>query len=293
MGLLDKVRGLFESDKVVTEIPVEVDAESMAEVGWEVLSCSATVSSQAGTFHNTKLAVRGELRPLERPDLFTPDKYTRPPVVIAVHATQQSDKPALFAPLSRSDRYATSRFDEWGRVARTAEPLDPAHIVVRMVAFDSFQGSQGFFGVPRKVQPIAIESVNASTVPHISLRIDSLEAFVWDDDGALTGVLRAFGSVDHGTPEQLLADPIDDPGPPLNFWEEIPFEAEVPQIRFDLLDAGGRFLDSEDGLIDIYLRVDETGVGPSRAPRWAIDTEFDPVIDSTPVARIRATIYDA
>lgn len=290
--------------KTVSEVPVQINELALSLLGWEVQDFRARVVTEAyddgDCFH--KLAVSGVFRFNDGDwvDCFSFSReYPEHPVML-LSSPSISRHPAI-CPLRLGDitKRGPLRMADDDFFVNTYRPINHADLRIELTAYDSVTSWSGITHIPLVEEVIPVQLVDESGPSHVQLTFDQLEAFKHrkgDKDDGRHGLIRAAGRVTFGTPEELLADWVSTwrkpATTPPTVASKAPFSRYAPDLMFDVLDDTGFLLEQLGGKISVTVHVDERGRTPSRAPRWAVNLDFDPDDYSAPVSRIVARVED-
>ncbi len=125
--------------------------------------------------------------------------------------------------------------------------------------------------LPSPTTPLEITVVDETSVDAPHAKVAVVNAFLSKGDYRTTLTVHAEGAFEFGSAEDLLRAHLDrldweDHGSTVK--EFAPFEVDVPEIRFEIVDDTGFLLDARTCMFYGHIPVDERGDVPRRQPRW-------------------------
>ncbi|MFE3195413.1 hypothetical protein ACFXHA_40870 [Nocardia sp. NPDC059240] len=173
----------------------------------------------------------------------------------------------------------SAQSDDWTCDA----PLAATDIDLRLTAYDLDDVSDLYINSKLSLPTPVTTPLETSVVSETSLgapcaKVAVAAAYVSKGDYKTTLTVHTEGTFEFGSVEDLLKgyrtqNDWDDHGSTV--MDYAPFEVNVPQVRFEILDGTGFLLNDRTCSFYGYIPVDNLGNVPRRQPRWIGRRVFD------------------
>ncbi|OMC31234.1 hypothetical protein A5740_15500 [Mycobacterium sp. GA-1841] len=267
-------------------IDIRVDELALSLVGWQAVDAQARLLTESHdrTDHEQQLAVSATFR-------FLPEDWTE--------RFKDSDgddfASEVFLTLNRRDipaptsnhkwvvlekiRKATkglirvsTKSDTWTRRA----PLTAKDLDLRLTAYDLDYVSDLYINSKLSLPgptttPLEIIVVDETSADAPRAKVAIAHAYLSKGDYRTTLTVHAEGTFEFGSAECLLKAYVD-----RHDWadgestvkDSAPFEVDVPEVKFEILDDSGFLLDNRTCRFHGHIPIDDQGSVPRRQPRW-------------------------
>ncbi|MEZ5130333.1 MAG: hypothetical protein R2763_01205 [Mycobacterium sp.] len=274
------------SSKKAEVIEIRVDELALSLVGWQVEEAQARLVTEShdSDQHEQQIAFSGTFR-------FLPEDWT--------DRFKDSDgddyASEVYLALNRRDATAPTSNYRWvvlekirkarkGPIRVSAKsnawvreaPLAATDLDLRLTAYDLDEVSGLYINsrlsLPRMTTvPLEMLVVDETSAQTVNPKVAVAKAYLSQGSDRTTLTMHAEGTFEFGSAEDLLAAYVD-----RNDWaddgatvkDSAPFEVDVPEIRFEILDDTGFLLDDRTCQFYGHIPVDEQGNVPRRQPRW-------------------------
>lgn len=279
-------KGGWMSSKKTDVVDIRVDELALSLVGWQVEDAQARLITESHdrTDHEQQLAVSATFR-------FLSEDWTD-----RFKSSDGDDyASSAFLTLNRRDAPAPTSNYDWiilGKIRKAKKglirvsaktdtwtcrvPLAPKDLDLRLTAYDFDHVSDLYINSKLSLPspttiPLEIIVVDETSVQGPRAKITAAHAYVSKGHGRTTLTVHTEGAFEFGTAEDLLKAYLDrrDRGDPRSTVEDYaPFEVDVPEIRFEILDDTGFLLENRICKLYGHIPVDDQGSVPRRQPRW-------------------------
>lgn len=267
-------------------IDISVDELALSLVGWQVEDAQARLvtESHGRTNHEQQLAISTTFR-------FLSEDWT------ARFKDSDGDDyaPSAFLALNRRDAPAPASNYEWvilGKIRKAKKglirvsaktdtwicqaPLAPKDLDLRLTAYDLDYVSDLYINSKLRLPspttiPLEIVIVDETSVEGPHAKFGASHAYVSQGDGCKTLTVHTEGTFEFGTAEDLLkayVDRCDYAAYESTVDDYAPFEVDVPEIKFEILDDTGFLLEHRTCTFYGHIPIDDQGNVPRRQPRW-------------------------
>jgi hypothetical protein len=267
-------------------IDIAVDELALSIVGWQVVDAQARLVTESHnrTDHEQQVAFSATLR-------FLPEDWT--------DRFKDSDgddyAPEVFLTLNRRDTPAPSSNYRWvvlekikkakkGLIRVSAQsdtwtchaPLTAKDIGLRLTAYDLAEVSDVYINSKLSLTcptttPLEIIVVEETSADAPRTKVSVANAYVSKGEYRTTLTVHTEGTFEFRSAENLLKACLDQTAwedPQSTVKDSAPFEVNVPEIRFEILDNTGFLLDERTCRFYGRIQVDGEGNVPRRQPRW-------------------------
>ncbi|MGF7123283.1 hypothetical protein AB4Z09_25810 [Rhodococcus sp. TAF43] len=266
-------------------IDIGVDELALSLVGWQVEDAQARLVTKSDdtTNHEQRVAFSATFR-------FLSEDWTD-----RFKGSDGGDYASeVFLTLNRRDTPAPSSNYQWvvlekikkakkGLIRVSAksdtwtcrEPLAAKDLDLRLTAYDLDDVSDLYINskltLPSPTTSLEITVVDETSVDAPHAKVAVANAYLSKGDYRTTLTVHAEGTFDFGSAEDLLKAHLsrrdwEDDGSTVK--DSAPFEVDVPEIRFEILDDTGFLLDGRTCTFYGHIPVDDRGNAPRRQPRW-------------------------
>ncbi|GAA4824247.1 hypothetical protein [Tomitella cavernea] len=272
-------------NKTSEAINICVDELALSLVGWQVEDAQARLVTKPGyaNDYEQQVAFSGSFR-------FLPEDWTD-----RFKDSDGSDYASeVFLTLNRRDTPAPSSDYKWivlekirkakkGLIRVSAKsdtwscrvPLTTKEIDLRLTAHDLDDVRNLFINsdlmLPSPTTPLEITVVDETSVDAPHPKVAVANAFLSKGDYRTTLTVHTEGSFEFGSAEDLLKTylgRLDWENDGSTVKDFAPFEVDVPEITFEILDDSGFLLDDRPCTFYGHIPVDAQGATPRRQPRW-------------------------
>ncbi|QRY47375.1 hypothetical protein JVX93_11595 [Mycolicibacterium boenickei] len=279
-------KGGWMGNRKTEVIDISVDELALSLVGWQVVEAQARLLTESHdrTDHEQQLAFSATFRflPEDWTDRFKDgdgDNYASE-VLLALN---RRDIPAptsnyTWVVLEKIRKAAknllrvSTQSDTW--TCRT--PLAAKELDLRLTAYDLDDVSDLYINSKLSLPsptttPLEIIVVDETSADAPRVKVAVAHAYISNGDYRTTLTMHAEGTFEFGSAEDLLKayadrhDWVDDES---TVNDSAPFEVDVPEVKFEILDDTGFPLNNRTCRFYGHIPIDDEGNVPRRRPRW-------------------------
>ncbi|MFE3105167.1 hypothetical protein [Nocardia tengchongensis] len=267
-------------------VDINVDELALSLVGWQVVDaqCRLVTEPHARTGHKQQIAFSGTFRflPEDWTDRFksSDDRNYAPEVFLALNrrgtpAPSSNYRWVVLEKIKRAKNgvvRVAAQSDTW-----TCEtPMTAKDIDLRVTAYDLDEVSDLYINSELSLPtlattPIEISVVDETSAGTPSAKVTVATAYLSKADYRTTLTVHTEGTFEFGSAEDLLKEYCNQNGS-RSYGSTVkdcaPFEVNVPEIGFEILDDTGFLLDDRTRRFYGHIPVDDQGNIPRRQPRW-------------------------
>lgn len=290
--------------KTAENLNIFVEELALSLVGWQVEEAQARLITEPtyGDDYEQQIAVSATFRFLSEDwtDRFSDSSYAQE----AFLTLNQRRNPAptsnyrwvVLEKIKKAKKgliRVSAKTDPW----TCSKPLSPEDLDLRLTAYDLDDVSDLYINsklsLPEPTSSVEVTVVDETTVPAIRTKVVAASAYLSKGEYKSTITMHAEGIFEFGGPEDLLKCYLGE-----SEWDDedatvvgtAPFEVDVPEIKFEILDESGFLLEDRTCTFSGHIPVDEHGNVPRRQPRWigrdVIDLDDLPGEPSRVVVRV-------
>ncbi|WP_426569999.1 hypothetical protein [Streptomyces canus] len=294
--------------KKIEEIDVEVDELALSLVGWQVENVRARlVTDSFDDTHFQEIVVSGTARFLQEDwvDRFSRDKDDDypPTLLLGLSPVDQPESVSYTHALLETIKKAGKRPVRFSKSSSTWEcskPVKPEKIRLQVTSFDLDETNLDLMWPSSKTKPLPVELIDETVHEAVRLKPTNCDATIFGKGHDASLQVRISGFAEFGSAKELLTDLVaieswrgDAPEDDHDVEGECPFEALLPGITVEVLDATDFLLDKRETALYGRIPVGKGAALPSRQPRWIAQFPFDLDDLSGKPARVVVRVLDA
>lgn len=293
------------ADASFEELEVVVDDLGLSLLGWQIQDARARLTTRPDyKGFRQELTVSGTAYfiPEDWSDRFVRSDDDRYPPALLLKVTRPKFEASPIYVRIDPLRYIGQvrkraiRFSETMRKWQVKQPLTAHDITVGVTAFDLDEGTIRRVELPLgKTSTLPVDFVDETTRKAFQMKVNVMSARVYRRKGESSVHLHTEGSCGFGSVDELFVTHLADTPNRLRrsghgFSDEAPFEVELPEVEFELLDETGFILERQSVDFDTtaFISVDANGGLPRREPRWILQRFLD--VEDLPGMPARACI---